>query len=364
MIVRKLPISYFAGILLGLAFSFLWAFQDYLYTVRIGQVYKWRYYLPVPIVNYVFWGMLLPVIYHFVDKYPVKRPIFSKANVWALLISFAIAFFHETITSILYHGWLHLTDLSPWNASKTRRILRGYPLALFYRFFEYCFIFTLLTAIDLQQRIKNKQQELAQVEKQLADAQIDAIRGQLQPHFLFNTLNSISSLMDFNVKSAQKVISKLGTLLRTVLEKNKSKMIPLQDELAFIINYLDIEQIRFQDRLEVRYDIDKTSTLVPVPNLILQPLVANAIQYGFAQTTGQGIIELHSKKQEENLELILRDNGQRSAATLQASEEGFQRVQNRLKALYQDRYGFAVQNLENGGMEIIIRLPNNPKLDL
>ena len=357
MITRKLPISYASGIAIGLAFGFLWAFQDYLYTLRINQPYRWKYYLPIPLVNYIFWGLLLPVVYFFVERYPMTKSVSASTIFKALGISILVAFFHETVTSIIYHGGLHFADLSEWNARKTQRILRGYPLALFYRFFEYWVIFIALTVLDLQQKYKYKQQELAQLEKQLADAQINAIRGQFQPHFLFNTLNTVSSLMEIDTKSAQKVVSKLGTVLRSVLEKNKSKLIPLQEELEFIINYLDIEQVRFQDRLKIIYNIESKAKLVQVPSLILQPLVANAIQHGTTHFSGESIIEVIAKTQDDRLILIVKDNGSREYHS-EEEEQALQRLKERLDAIYNGTAIFKI-NTERQGTEIILELPRN-----
>jgi LytS/YehU family sensor histidine kinase len=173
--------------------------------------------------------------------------------------------------------------------------------------------------------------------------------------------------MEINVKDAQKVVSQLGALLRTVLEKNKRKLIPFEEELEFIKNYLNIEQVRFQDRLKITYNIASRTNDFPIPSLILQPLVENAIKHGFARTTGEGLIEVAATLEDEQIQISITDNGQGTELSQEAmlqKGQGLQIVEDRLKLLYKDQYTFSFNTAPNGGFKVQLILPRlNDKVD-
>src|SRR5262245_54597220 len=132
---------------------------------------------------------------------------------------------------------------------------------------------------------------------------------QLHPHFLFNTLHSISVLMSEDVSAARRMLARLGDLLRTSLERNGDQEVSLREELEFLRNYLEIEQTRFQDRLSVKLDIEPSVLDALVPNLILQPLVENAIRHGIAPQAGPGVVEIHAQRENGMVRMRVRDNG-------------------------------------------------------
>ncbi len=201
------------------------------------------------------------------------------------------------------------------------------------------------------------------MENQLTSAQLRALRLQLQPHFLFNTLNAISSLMEFDTKTAQTMVRRLGDLLRSVLDRNKRPAIPLSEELEFSKNYLAIEQIRFQDRLNVVFEVDDELYDAKVPNLLLQPLIENAIKHGFSSRTDQGNIEVIARKKgPHNMELIVRDDGNGSTLEKEVIVQkgiGLKNVCERVKHIYKDLASVIINTSEGGGFEICISLPIN-----
>ena len=280
----------------------------------------------------------------------------------AILASFLLVFINEYLSNIIFMLSLALFDVIDLNADRLKYVLESFPIAYMYRFIEYWIIFAILTALDYQKKYRDKQIELAQVEQQLSNAQLQALKGQLEPHFLFNTLNTISSLMEINVKNAQKVVSQLGALLRTALEKNKRTFIPFREELQFIKNYLDIEQVRFQDRLEVKYNIDAGAKEIQVPSLVLQPLVENAIRHGFAKSTGEGLIEVIASEDAEQITISIKDNGKGTTLSqeqLLAKNKGLKAVEERLKLLYKNQFSFTLNSGKNNGFEVLLKLPRN-----
>ncbi len=148
-----------------------------------------------------------------------------------------------------------------------------------------------------------------QLEAQLSQAQLQALKMQLHPHFLFNTLHSISALLTKDVEAARKMITRLGDFLRLTLENSGSQEVTLQQEMEFLKCYLEIERIRFQNRLVTRMDVTPQTLEAKVPNLILQPIVENAIRHGIAPRSTPGLIEIEAKQLNGTLRIQVRDNG-------------------------------------------------------
>jgi len=164
-------------------------------------------------------------------------------------------------------------------------------------------------AWDYYRKFREREAQAAELAGRLAQAQLQALRMQLNPHFLFNTLNAVSSLMLRDVTAANKMLSRLGELLRLTLEKNDQQEVPLQQEMDFLRRYLEIEQIRFGDRLQLKVEIDSSTLEAAVPNLILQPLVENAIRHAIEPQETAGKIELRSSRDNGRLLLQVSDNG-------------------------------------------------------
>lgn len=204
--------------------------------------------------------------------------------------------------------------------------------------------------------------KLISKEKELANARLHALLTQLRPHFLFNTLNSISSLIDLDKKGAQKMIAQFGDLLRNVLEKEEKQFISLKEEIAFIENYLSIESQRFSDRLSIEFDLVTESLENEVPTLILQPLVENAIKHGIANKISNGKIEISSRilngkgHPVPNLELTVKDNGVGLADNFNYGI-GLSNVTNRLSELYGSACEFDLVKNKDEGCSARIRLP-------
>ena len=149
----------------------------------------------------------------------------------------------------------------------------------------------------------------AQLETQLVEARLRTLEAELHPHFLFNTLHAISTLVHTKPDAADRMISRLSDLLRLTFDRSGAHGVSLQEELEFLQKYLEIEQTRFQDRLTVRFDIDPETLDAEVPRLILQPLVENAIKHGVAPRSGPGLVQIASRREDGRLWLEVSDNG-------------------------------------------------------
>lgn len=358
---RKPPLPWGLAILIGIGLGLLWSLRDYLFLVYLKEnyVFQWpRLWLHV--ANYLTWGTLFPLVHQWIRHTQEQRERYSLIG-HILMIGLALSVLHELLSNILFFGVLHLTGKEPVSADTFRHILRALPAALISRMVEFGIIYSIYSAINFQRKLRDQRIAMAEIQSQLSGAQLNALRLQLQPHFLFNTLNTISALMEFDKKEAQRTVSRLGNLLRVVLDQDKSKLIPLREELDFIQNYLKIEQTRFQDRLEVALNIEEPALQVPVPSLILQPLVENAIKHGFANQSGEGRITITGRLQEgSKLALEVKDNGRGSVEETPALLQkgiGLRNVRDRLALLYGPHALFACVTAPGAGFAVTLTLP-------
>ena len=222
-------------------------------------------------------------------------------------------------------------------------------------------------AIGIELKIFNSvriQIKLEEQERLLLHARMEALQNQVNPHFLFNTLNSISSLVRFDPDKAREVIFKLATILRRLLNSSEA-FAPLREEFEFIDNYLDIEIVRFgRDKLRVVKELDPASLDVVVPSMLLQPLVENSIKHGLASKVEGGSIFLRSRMTDSKLVIEVEDDGVGMAAAQLLDRGrwhgmgiGMANISERLQVLYGDAAHMTIDSHEGKGTLIRIRLP-------
>jgi sensor histidine kinase YesM len=207
----------------------------------------------------------------------------------------------------------------------------------------------------IHQRLKAQQLEAAQLGARLAQAQNQALRMQLQPHFLFNTLNSISALIHSDPESADRMLSRLADLLRLTLESGADQFVTLRQELAFSQGYLAIERIRFQDRLTVDVDVPQECLEARVPPFLLQPLVENAIKHGVADLARASRIQVRARREGETLLLEVEDDGKGFEQGRRGIGTGA--TVERLQLLYKDRQSFSLVSETGKGTLARLRIP-------
>jgi LytS/YehU family sensor histidine kinase len=240
-----------------------------------------------------------------------------------------------------------------------------HPIRAYYRFFTLYFHINLLLmwavlgafhGIRLSERFRKRELEAAQLENRLSRAQNQALRMQLQPHFLFNTLNSISALIHSDGEAADRMLSRLADLLRMTLDSGTDQEITLKQEMAFTDAYLAIEEIRFQDRLKVVRDVPADCLDSRVPAFILQPLVENAIKHGVGDRAQLSTIVIRARREYDWLTLEVIDDGR---GMEQGSKGGIGTLntQARLKLMYQDRQAFTLHSVAGQGTTAFLRIP-------
>lgn len=196
--------------------------------------------------------------------------------------------------------------------------------------------------------------------EQLAEAQLLVLKSQLQPHFLFNALNTVSALVRTDPAGAERTVERLSRLLRHSLESAATQEVSLREELAALEPYVEIEQTRFEDRLIVRTRVAADALDAAVPHLVLQPLVENAVRHGLSRRAQAGCIEIRAARLEDELLIAVTDNGAGLPAGFRLEEHrgvGLRNTQERLSQLYGRRQSLEVESTESGGTEVRLRIP-------
>jgi LytS/YehU family sensor histidine kinase len=228
------------------------------------------------------------------------------------------------------------------------------------------YVATAAAALALAYGRESRERELraARLQTQLAEAQLHALGAQLQPHFLFNTLNAISALVRHEPKRAEQLIARLSELLREMLDNGDRAEVTLGEELAFLEKYVDIQEARFGPRLRVAFEVAPAALDARVPRLVLQPLVENAIRHGVSRRTGGGTVTVTASCCGEGtdgaggrLTLTVRDDGVGLAAAGAPDGVGLRTTRARLRQLYGDAQEFTIAPADGGGTVCVVRIP-------
>jgi LytS/YehU family sensor histidine kinase len=292
---------------------------------------------------------MTPPVFAIVHRCPIAKPI--RVGRVAGYVLGGILF---TIACVSLR-WIFLP---PWNSPAQRfeqRSLHGLVTG-FYVFAELIWNYMIvLAAAHAYEYFKRARDQELQLQQALATSELQALKSQLHPHFLFNTLQGISALIDTEKERAKTMVLKVSNLLRAALQCASSDVISLDEELKFVDDYLGVEKMRLEDRLEVRWQIDPSVRQLLVPQLIMQPLVENAIFHGVACCRGGGWIEISSRRAGSMLEVAVRNSvgGKRRAGM----GLGLQNVRARLKHLYEDEATLSFDQGSDGVAIATLLLP-------
>jgi len=224
----------------------------------------------------------------------------------------------------------------------------------------YVILWATCAAARLQTARQQQTLQLAELKQQLASAHLRALQMQLKPHFLFNTLNAITALVELGrQEEAISTLSHLHAILRSTLTQQVPEKVPVAQELAVIRNYLAIEQIRFSDRLQVEIQIDSGALDGLMPCFLLQPIIENAIRHGISQLEGAGTVHTAIARADGRLHISVRDNGPglRQKSSAKGYGVGLRSTEDRLEHFYPGGYEFSSGELESGGFEVSINIP-------
>jgi len=336
--------------LLGLAFSS----QLYLSRANIGSPVSWRYALGRSLADwYLFAFLSVPALW-LARRFRFERHHWPRKLLVHLLASAVFSVLWMTVRALIEERQTQGGD-NPvsFQAAFTHALVATF----FFNLLIYWTIISVSHSIEYYRKYQERELRTAELEVGLAQARLQALQMQLNPHFLFNTLHSISSLMHKDVEAADRMISRFGDLLRLALENTEAHEVSLRQELEFLRSYLEIEQTRFGERLSVRLDVAPEALEARVPNLVLQPLVENAIQHGIEPHARPGQIELRARREKEMLLLEVRDNGNGLPGSHPGKGVGVSNTRARLQHLYGNAHRFEFRNGEGGGLVVRVVIP-------
>ncbi|HKP10910.1 MAG TPA: histidine kinase [Blastocatellia bacterium] len=306
------------------------------------------------------WAALAPLIFQLTRWFRIGRDGWLRNSVIHILACLTLAFVHRAVYLIV--GWaLHVAVYRQYSS-----VGELYESDMFFNlptgYMSYGTFMLISLVVDYYRRYQREELRASRLKAELAQAQLQALKMQLQPHFLFNTLNSISALLDEDADAADEMIARLGDFLRMTLENSGAQRVTLQEEMEFLRCYLEIEHVRFQDRLTVSYDIAPDVLDALVPNLILQPIVENAIRHGVVMQAGPGRINVRASHADGLLVLRVSDNGPGLAAAQDSSGRlrggvGLSNTRSRLEHLYGAAQRFEMADAREGGLQVTLEIP-------
>ena len=309
------------------------------------------------------WGALSPLVYLFVRRFPIEIRVWRWRNLLEHLAALAV---FCTVHQILFMIFTWLIDASP-----------GAPVSSFFdnffgKFFNgvylgvmiYSLIVFAIHAFVFYRNFRAEEEQKLLVTGQLARAELHALKMQIHPHFLFNTLHSISSLVLEEPAKANAMIARLGDFLRLTLEHSEQQFVTLKKEIEFVRCYLEIEEARFSARLAIEFDVEPESLTAQVPHLILQPLVENAVQHAVAPRAAGGYIKISARRFNETVRVEIADSGDgiddavtKNGISNNGQGVGLVNVRGRLKQLYGVNHKFDLNNNPLGGLIVVLEIP-------
>jgi sensor histidine kinase YesM len=331
-----------------LFYSLTWVFFAFLFEQKYTSVFFSR------LIMYMASGFIFThLLRFFIIKYDL-RPPFPKQK-WAklaVLILMICVLYNYTNSQLV--EWFKLYDPTK-KVSVLKRFLGNVifdsPLI-----FIWSSIYFIWHYVELGRKTEVQKVKLESLVKEL---ELKTIKSHINPHFIFNALNSIRALVDENPDRARTAITELSNILRSSMQTEKMELAPLEKELSIVKDYLALEHIRFEDRLRIEYDIDEDTLDQPVPPMMLQTLVENAIKHGISKQKEGGVVRVISDFTDNHHELIVQNTGRLNGAAEDVVDGfGIKSTRNRLKILFGSKASFEIREIEGNDMvEAIVKLP-------
>jgi two-component system LytT family sensor kinase len=320
-----------------------------MHLVGVGKA--WLRPFLIVFISWLPWALATPFVIELARRWPIVRGEILKA------MSLHLAAF--AAVSAAAEGWSALLQIifNPWHRKAPPRFVDTWSDLLLEQIVTFVIAYALIVAATY---VVDSRQKMARQNEELARAQLAALRGQMDPHFMFNTLNSIASLVyDQRADAAVRMIVGLSELLRRASEDSHRAQVTLQEEVEYLQRYIDIQKIRFGDRLRVRIDIPDELLAMQVPSLLLQPLVENAIKHGVSKRRSGGEVRVGGMSRDGALRLTVYNDGpwKQEDMALAPHRVGLGNLRTRLKILHGDRSNLLLQPAEEGGVEVIVTMP-------
>ena len=290
------------------------------------------------------WAALTPFILLLADRYPIQRTALVRNGGVHLAAAVAIA-----VLKVYMDGWIRRALFGRGYV----RIASGAP----FNFLMYWIILAAAHGLRYHRTSRERELRASQLEARLAETRLMLLSMQLQPHFLFNTLNAISELVHEDPEAADRMIAGLSLLLRETLEAGATHEVNVRRELHLLGSYIEIQRARFGDRLQVTIDADPRVHDATIPMLLMQPLVENAIRHGLSKHSESGRIDVAVRLVAEQVELTIRDDGRGLSRGEPQEGIGLRNTRARLEALFGDSFALDVTQHDGGGVLVLVSFP-------
>jgi len=327
-----------------------------MHAVGVGKA--WLRPFLIVFVSWLPWALATPFVIELARRWPIVRGEIFKAMSLHLAAFAAI--------SVTAEGWSALLRVifDPWHRRSPPTFVNTWSDLLVEQLMTfviaYALILTVTYVVDSREKMARQMTETARLNEELSRAQLAVLRGQMDPHFMFNTLNSIASLVyDQRGDAAVGMIVGLSEFLRRASEDSHRAQVTLREEVEYLQRYIDIQKVRFGDRLRVSVDIPDELLATQVPNLLLQPLVENAIKHGVSKRRSGGEVRVAGMSRDGALCLTVYNDSPWELEDMAVTPHGvgLGNLRTRLKILHGDRSNLLLQPAEEGGVEVIVTLP-------
>lgn len=349
----------FAGVfafwsLVGLAF----ASQFYLSSALLGRMVTWTQAISYSLADWYVWALVSIPILAFARRFPPERGPRARTALIHLGAALLCSLLYVVLRALVgeAHGWL-ISEPATFSEVFRPLLVKTFPFNLL----VYGVIISVSHALDYYRKYHERTVQTLELEKHLTEARLQSLLRQLKPHFLFNTLNGIASLMHSDVDAADTMLVRLSDLLRLTMTQTGRPTVALRDEISFVKSYLGIESIRFRDRLTVSYEISSELENAEIPNLLLQPIVENAIKHGIEPHPRPGRIEIRAERVQDRLVIQVLDSGNGlnpdAVTTTGRTGIGAANTRARLHELYGEAQRFTMNNRPEGGLNVRVEIP-------
>jgi len=330
---------------------------DTVFVMRAeGMHHNWASLFITLLVAWLPWALATPVVFRLADRYPPAQ--WRRASTWIVHLAAC------AVVGLAYSGWVALWTawLNPWASAKLDPFVliwrERFSDGLLAHIILYSLILLAGHVLRAREQMALQQAEAARLSEQLSKAQLNALRRQIEPHFLFNTLNAIAGLVrEGRSDAAVSMIAGLSDFLRRVVNDSDRQQVPLSEELEFTQKYLEIQKVRFAERLQCSVDVPAELLGAQVPSLILQPMVENAVKHGIARRVQGGAIRISAARNNGTLTLrVYNDGPSLPAGWNDTAGVGIANVRTRLQSLYKDAFALSLSNRAEG-VEASVSVP-------
>ena len=348
---RRRLLGYVSIWAVWLVVALVTAFQTYAAGFAGGPRFTLGQAVTAGLIWYSVWAILTPLVV-MVARWSAGERRLGRLLAIHVVFALVIAVMHAALYSALNAMLYFRAPWAPWSNSL---VVMKLATSIHVHLMIYAIIVAIVLGAHTYRTMRDREVAAARLEAQLAGAETAALRAQLQPHFLFNTLNAISALVPLDPVASQRLIARLGDLLRLSIDQHRSQQNALADELDFTDTYLAIEQARLGDRLRIVRDIAPDMRSVQVPALLLQPLAENAVRHGIASSIKGGTLTIEAKPAGDMMRIRIADDGKGAGAIEEGVGLGNARL--RLRQLYGERQSREIDTAPGRGFRVTVMVP-------